>query len=169
MDGGKMISAEKESLLHRLDETRQTIEDLLPEIDPEKDIYPGWTIKQILAHITGWDDATIDALRAHGLGLPPSIPTIHSLDEYNRLTTSSRKDLTYNQILKEWRQTRQVLHDILEQLPDQRFLESIAVPWGRKTTITKLVNIFSHHEKEHAQDIIDWLKQPEKSLGKAGN
>jgi hypothetical protein len=46
-----MFSAEKETLLRSLDEIRQTNEELLPEIDPEKDIYPGCIIKHILAHI----------------------------------------------------------------------------------------------------------------------
>jgi len=162
-----MTAGDRDFLLNRLDETRLKIEELLPKIDPEKDIYPGWTLKLMLAHITGWDEATVDALRAHALGLPPSIPAIHSLDEYNSLTVSSRKDWTYDQTLKEWRQTRQILRDILEQLPEEKFIEPIAVPWGKKTTVTKLVNIFSQHEKEHAQDIIEWLQQPEKPLGKA--
>jgi hypothetical protein len=53
-------------------------------------------------------------------------------------------------------------------LPEEKFFEPIALPWGKETTVKKLVDIFSRHEKEHAQDIIEWLKQPEKPLGKAG-
>lgn len=163
-----MTAGERDILLHRLDEARRQIEELLPKIDPEVEIWQGWTIKQILAHITGWDDACIDALRAHELSCPPSIPAIHSLDKYNELTVSSRKDFTYDQILTEWRLTRQVLREIIVQLPEEKSFDPIAVPWGRKTPLTRLVDIFSHHEKEHAQEIREWLKQPEKSDGKAG-
>jgi hypothetical protein len=163
-----VTAGERVPLLHSLYETRHQIEELLPKIDPGKEIFPGWRIKQLLAHITGWDEATIDALRAHELGLSPSIPAIHSLNEYNNLTTSTRRDLSLDQVLVEWRQKRQVLLAILEQMPEERFLESIAVPWGERTTITRLVEIFSHHEKEHARDIIEWLKAPEKPLGKEG-
>ena len=156
------------SLLHRLEEARIKIEELLPEIDPENEVYPGWSIKHLLAHITGWDDISIDVLRSHAMGCPSLIPAIHSLDEYNELTVSSRQGLSYEQILNEWRLKRQVFREIIEQLPEEKFLEPVAVPWGRMETVTRLVNIFYHHEEEHAQDIKEWLKQPEKPLEKAG-
>jgi len=115
-------------LLHRMDETRSKIEELLLEIDPHKEIYPGWTIRDLLAHMTGWDDATIDSLRAHAVGRPLSISAIRSLDEYNALTVSSRRDLDYAHVLKEWRLTRQVLRTIIEQLPEAKFFSPIIVP-----------------------------------------
>ena len=155
-------------LLRHLNETHQAIEELLAVIDPIKEIYPGWTIKEILAHLSGWDDACIDALRMHELDHSPSTPAIHSLDKYNELSVFSRKGLTYDQILKEWRVTRKILCEIIEGLPEGKFLEPVAVPWGKKITVSKLLEIFIHHDKEHSMDIIEWLKKPEKPLGKAG-
>jgi hypothetical protein len=163
-----MDPVDRDSLLHRLEEARMKIEELLPKIDPEKEVYPGWSIKHLLAHITGWDNTSIDVLRSHAMGCPPSIPAIHSLDKYNELTVSSREGLTYRQTLNEWRLKRQVFREIIEQLPEEKFLEPVAVPWGRKISVTRLVDIFCHHEEEHAQDIKEWLKQPEKPLEKAG-
>jgi len=155
-------------LLHRMDKTRSKIEDLLQEIDPHKEIYPGWAIKDMLAHMTGWDDAIIDSLRAHVVNRPLSVPAIRSLDEYNALTVSSRKDLDYEHVLKEWRLTRQVLRTIIEQLPEDKFFSPVNVPWGKKSTVTNLVEMFHDHEEEHAQDILVWLKHPEKPLMKEG-
>jgi DinB superfamily len=163
-----MCYVDRNSLLHRLEEARVKIEELLPKIDPEKEVYPGWSIKHLLAHITGWDDASIDALRAHGMGCLPSFLAIHGLDKYNELTVSSCADLTYEQIRNEWRLKRHVLREITEQLPEEKLLEPLAVPWGKKTTVARLVDIFCHHEEEHARDINEWLKQPEKPLEKAG-
>lgn len=34
-------------------------------LDLHVEIYPGWTLKEVLAHITGWDDAAIASLHAH--------------------------------------------------------------------------------------------------------
>ena len=156
-------------LLHRLDETRSRIEELLLKVDAGKEIYPGWTIKELLAHMTGWDDATIDSLRAHVIGRPPSVPAIRSLDEYNKLTVSTRKDLDYERVLKEWRLTRQVLRTIIDQMPDDKFFEPLVVPWGDKATVTYLVDMFRNHEEEHALDVAKWLDRPEIVLGKKGN
>jgi hypothetical protein len=164
-----MSEAERQFLLHRLDETRATIEEILPNIDPNKQIYPGWTIKDMLAHMTGWDDATIDSLRAHVIGRPPSVEAIRSMDEYNEHTVSSRQDLNYDHILREWRLTRQVLRTVIEQMPEDKFLEPLIVPWGEKATVTFLVEMFRDHEDEHIQDIKKWMQHPDKPLEKEGN
>jgi hypothetical protein len=88
-----MATGERDILINHLDESRQKLEEL-PGINPSKHIYPGWTIKKLLVHFTGMDDACIDALRARELVRPTSIPTILSLDKYNEYTISSRNDLT---------------------------------------------------------------------------
>ncbi len=164
-----MPDSEREFLLHRLDETRQTIENILPALPKNNEIYPGWTIKEMLAHMTGWDDATIDSLRAHVVDRPPSVPAIRSLDEYNLGTVSSRNELDYEQVLKEWRLTRQVLRTIIEQMPADKFLQPLVVPWGEKTTVTFLVDMFREHEEEHIHDILEWAKEPAHPLSKSGN
>ena len=164
-----MTSADREFLLQRMDETRSKIETLLPKVDPDKEIYPGWTIKDLLAHMTGWDDATIDSLKAHVVDRPPSVAAIRSLDEYNDLTVTSRHDLNYEQVLKEWRLTRQVLRTIIEQISPDKFLEPLVVPWGNKTSVAFLVEMFRDHEEEHIRDIQEWAKDTTHPLGKAGN
>ena len=164
-----MPDKEREFLLHRLDETRDVIERILPTIDHSLEIYPGWTMKDMLAHMTGWDDATIDSLRAHVVDRPPSVAAIRSLDEYNDLTVNSRGDLDYDKVLKEWRLTRQVLRTIIEQMPADKFLEPLVVPWGEKTTVAFLVEMFRDHEEEHVHDILEWAKEPSHPLGKVGN
>ncbi len=164
-----MSGNERLSLLNRLDETREIIEKILPTIDKDKEIYPGWTIKHMLAHMTGWDDATINSLRAHVVNRPPSVPAIRSLDEYNAGTVSTRLDLDYDQVVREWRLTRQVLRTIIEQMPADKFLEPVIVPWGEKSTVAFLVDMFRDHEEEHIHDILEWAKKPDRPLEKAGN
>ena len=163
-----MLVPEYSYLLFRMDETRLMVEALLPEIDPNKEIYPGWTIRDLLAHMTGWDDATIDSLRSHITGCPPSIPTIHSLDDYNALTVSSRKELDFTQVLKEWRMTRNVLRTTIEQMPEDKFLSPLSVPWGGKATVTNLVELFHDHDEEHLRDIRAWLEHPDIPIKKEG-
>jgi hypothetical protein len=49
-----------------------------------------------------------------------------------------------------------------------KYFELITISWGGKTSVMKLVDIFSVHKEEHTQDIMKWLKQLKKPLGKAG-
>ena len=167
--GETMTLPDREFLLERLDQTRSKIEDLLPRVDSTKEIYPGWTIKDMLAHITGWDDATIDSLRAHTAGRHPLTPADQGIDEYNSRTVTSRIQLDYKHILDEWRLTRQVLRTIIEKMPDDKFVEPLIVPWGPKATVTFLVETFRDHEEEHAHDIREWLNHPDEPLTKKGN
>ena len=46
----------REELIQRLDKARAVLHDLLADIPPETEIYPGWTLRQFYAHLTGWDD-----------------------------------------------------------------------------------------------------------------
>lgn len=163
-----MSTPERGFLLHRLDETRQEIEELLPKIDPAKFIYPGWTIKEMLAHMTGWDDVLIDSLRAHLTGNPPALEAIRSINEYNDRTVAARAGLDYDHILKEWRLARQVLRTILEQMPDEKFSEPLPVPWGKPTSVAFLVEVFRDHEEEHARDIRRWLENPDRPIEENG-
>ena len=164
-----MTTGEREILIERLDETRLKIEEILPKIDPDLEIYPGWTIKQMLAHITGWDEVSLDSLRDHVAGRTPVVTANRGLDKFNARTVASRQDLDYTHILDEWRLTRKLLSTIVEAMPEEQFVEPLVTPWGMKGTVTYLINIFREHEEEHVQDIHEWLKQPDKPLGKAGN
>jgi hypothetical protein len=164
-----MTKADQQYLLARLDETRLRLEQLLPRIPHDKEIYPGWTIKDLLAHISGWDEASIDSLRAHVSGRLPGTPADRGIDEYNVRTVASRTDLDYEHVLKEWILTRQVLRSIVEQMSEDKFIQPLIVPWGGKGTVPSLVETFRDHEDEHARDISAWLQHPDKPLEKEGS
>jgi uncharacterized protein (DUF885 family) len=161
-----MTTSDRENLIGMLDEARRRMEELLPKIEPGTEVYPGWTIEHLIAHITGWDDAFIDVLQAHEQGRSPSLPAIHSLDQYNEQSVQSRRNLNYDQILRERQRKRQVLRELMMQMPDNKLHELVMVPWGNKITVQELVDIFSHHEKEHAQDIDELLSRSDKSPGR---
>jgi hypothetical protein len=164
-----MTGPDRTALIKQLDETRTKFEELLPRVDPGKEIYPGWTIKDILAHVSGWDDATIDSLRSHVAGRSPETPAKIGIDQYNLLSIQTRADADYEHVFNEWKLNRHILHTILEQMPEGKFNEPLIVPWGPLKTVGYLVDLFREHEEEHVQDIIEWLAHPERPLAKGGN
>jgi len=155
-------------LLHRLDEARSKIEKILPKIDPIKEIYPGWTIREVLVHMCGWDDATIVCLRAQVAGHSPATPADQGVDAYNNLILSSHQNQDFEHVIKEWKLTRQLLRTTIEHLPEQEYSNLVIVPWGEKISMTDLVEIFHDHEERHVQEIRAWLKDPENKLIKKG-
>ena len=59
---------EKAKLIQQLDEARAKMRAVLEGIDTRVEIYPTWTIKEVLAHIAGWDDVSASSLRLHAGG-----------------------------------------------------------------------------------------------------
>ncbi len=144
---------EKIRLIQQLDAARTKIQAVLVDIDQQMEIYPGWTIKHILAHITGWDDAVIASLRAHAGGDEPGTPATEGADAYNTESVATREALSYDRISREWELARDQLKAVLDEMPPEKFAEPLLFPWGETGTIAQVVGIFSHHEDEHAEEI----------------
>jgi hypothetical protein len=144
-------------LIIRMTDARSAIETLIPRIDPCGEIFPGWTLKDLLAHLTGWDEVVVLTLTSHLIGESQSIPPILNLNTYNARSVSSRKNLRFTDVYQEWQFIRSKLMSILEQFPQENLLDTIMVPWGGELTINSLVEIFIEHEQIHFNDLQTWL------------
>lgn len=160
--------AEAERLIRELDEARQETRAILATIDTEQEVYTGWTIRHFLAHLTGWDEATIASLRAHATGKEPGTPAYRGIDFYNQQSVDERIDLSYRQVLAECELAREDLKEIIRALPEGKFKESLVLPWGQTGTVNLLVGIMIHHEKEHAEEITKLLGIPSAAPNQSG-
>src|SRR3990170_3734748 len=97
-----MTVREKEHLIQQLDQARAKMRAVLADVDTQMEIYPGWNVKQVLAHIIGWEDVTITSLRAHLGGDEPAILAARSIDHYNAEFVATRETLSYDHVVKEW-------------------------------------------------------------------
>ena len=144
---------EKTRLIQQLDAARVKMRAELADIDQQVEIYPGWTIKHVLAHIAGWDDATIASLRAHAGGEEPGTPATEGIDAYNEASVATRDPLSYDRIAKEWELARDQLKAAIKDMPPEKFDEPLLFPWGETGTVAQIVGIFAHHENGHAEEI----------------
>jgi len=143
----------KTRLIQQLDEAREKMRAVLADIDIQMEIYPGWTIKHVLAHIAGWDDATSSSLRAHAGGDEPAAPAVRGIDFYNAQSVETREALDYDLIIKEWELAHNQLKAAINEMPLEKFKEPLLFPWGETGTVAQLVTIFASHEEEHAREI----------------
>lgn len=154
----------KTALIQRLDEARAGLESVLPRVDPAKQIYPNWTLKQMLDHIAGWDDAVIASLQAHVHGRSAGTPADRGIDYYNAQTVSTRESISFDHSLHEFQASRQVLKQTIQAMPEEKLTEPLIVPWGGRGTVSEIIEIFSGHEEEHTADVLRWLENPDKSI-----
>ena len=144
---------EKIRLIQQLDAAREKMLAVLADIDIQMEIYPGWAIKHVLAHITGWDDAAAAALRAHAGGDELGTPAARGIDVYNAQSVATREALSYDRIVKEWELARDQLKAAINEMPAEKFKEPLLFPWGPTGTVTQIIAIFASHEEEHAEEI----------------
>lgn len=140
-------------LIEALDRSRAAMRQVIIELDLEKAYYPGWTIQQILAHITGWDEAVTASLRAFLEGGDAAIASYRGIDDYNARSVETRGDLPYEHVRKEWELARDDLKAAIRDVPPDQFETEIVSPWGQRLSITRMVTVFIKHEMEHAEEL----------------
>jgi hypothetical protein len=85
----------RDQLIQELDDARARMQALISEIDSEIEVYSGWTVKELLAHITGWDDLVINTLNRHLTGAAPVMAVNRGIVFYNSTTVSEREGLDF--------------------------------------------------------------------------
>jgi hypothetical protein len=145
---------ERERLLERLDQARRAMQAVLTDVDTQREIYPQWTIKEILAHIGGWDEVATDALRAHAAGDTSPRLAVSGIDAQNAQMVACCEELTYEQVVGNWKLARRQLKAVLSEMPTERLGEAFPFPWGGKGNTARVVAILADHEKEHATEVL---------------
>ncbi len=151
-----------ETLINRLEASRAQMLAHLDEIDRNRKIYPLWTVREIIAHISGWDDATIGYIRAVVAGETPHTPAARGMDVYNAETVSTREGLDYDRIYREYITTRSVLLDLIRAMPEENITETFILPWGEAGSLVNMIDIFGPHEEVHAKDVGDIIAEANK-------
>jgi hypothetical protein len=144
---------EKTNLIQQLDVARGKLNAILDTISTQDEIYPEWTVKHLLAHLAGWDDAVLTALQAYIQDAEFKIPAYLGIDDYNAQSVETRKMLNLQQVRGEGEQVREQIKEALRAMPDDNFTKEYLFPWGERGTISELIGIFIHHETAHADEI----------------
>ena len=118
---------DKLQLIEKLDRARETMRKVVDLVDPNLEIYAGWTIKQLLAHITGWDNSTIACLEAHIADDAPVTSAASGIDYYNSQTVETRQFLDLDHVMREWEVTRERLKELILRMPGDKYEQPLVV------------------------------------------
>jgi hypothetical protein len=118
-----------------------------------------WRMKEVLDHITGWDDAVIASIRSVLAGEPPATPASRGVDYYNAQTISSRQTILYEVTQREWETSRLILLDLIRKMTEEQLHTRFIPPGGAQGTIEDLVEIFTEHEETHAKEIRETMEK----------
>lgn len=144
---------ERERIIAELDKSRERMRAVVARADTNQVIYPRWTMKEVLDHISGWDDAVILILKALISGTTEDMPSVRGINLYNAETVSTREALSYEHSLREWAASREAVKKLIREVPDEKMTVVFPFPWGGGGNVAEMLKIFYEHEEEHAEEI----------------
>jgi hypothetical protein len=142
-----------DDLIEQLEQARTKLNAALDKVAPRVEIYPTWKVKQVMDHITGWDELVYVTLQDYLQGEKPSLKVKGGIDHYNAESITARKEISLEQSHQQYDQARQKVIRILHQLPPEMMTRKFSAPWGGTCTVSSMVKIFISHELEHSKQI----------------
>jgi hypothetical protein len=161
---------DRAELISGLKEENERWLALLDQIDPARMDQPGvtgpWSVKDIVAHLTGWRRRTVARLQAECRGEPePPAPWpahLKSEDEINAWFYEANKGRSVGEVLDDSEQVFEALLAAIECLPE----DILRDPQGHLAWLEgqpfSASEFFAHFHEEHEPDIRAWLARVEK-------
>ena len=146
-------------LLGRLDAAWQDLIASYAGLPAARLIEPGvvgdWSIKDIVAHVTTWEDEALTHLPlVLAGGAPPRYAVQYGgLDAFNALMWERKRDLSLDEALRQRDETHRRLVDYLQGVPEAEF--------ARETRFRRRLRLDTYsHYPLHAAMIRDWRERP---------
>jgi hypothetical protein len=166
----------KSELLNWLQAEYRHWEAFLDRIGPERMEQPGvngdWSMKDIVAHLTGWQPRLIARLQAAQRGEPEPPPPwpahLQTDDDINAWIYESNRGRSVREVLDEAQRVFQQLLAVIEGLPEDVRIDQVR-QGGRVYHLVWLGDqrfpageFFDHFHDDHEPDIRAWLARVEK-------
>lgn len=162
----------KLDLLNGLIEKNQQWQALLEAIGLERMEQPGvngdWSMKDMIAHLNGWNRRLANELQAAQRGEPQPPPPwpahLQAESEINDWIYASNRARTAQAVLDEAREINQQIMDIMKTLPDDARVELVEpdnyLVWIGNQRYPP-GEFYDHFSDEHEQDVRAWLARTE--------
>jgi hypothetical protein len=159
----------KNQLLAELNQENADWQALLDEIGEanmtQPEVAGGWSIKDIVAHITGWRRRTVSRFQAalnHETDYTTPWPKeLQDDDEINAWIYESNRDRPLADVLSDSREVFQQLVDAIHAFSDDELQDPQRIEWLQGEPLSGKF-VFSHFHEEHEPDMRAWLDRVRK-------
>jgi len=149
---------DRQQLLKRLDEAWEAFKDSyagLPDADLlEPGVIKAWSIRDIIAHVTTWEEETLTCLSAILEGRRPlRYSTMYGgIDAFNALMTARKKDRSLEEVLTQQDAVHRRVVGLLERVPEKQLA-------GESRFRRRLRLDTYGHYRHHADAIRRWRER----------
>jgi hypothetical protein len=148
----------KEQLLKKLDAAWRDFNESFAGLSEPQVLEPGvtgrWSVKDIIAHVTWWDEEAIKHLPVILKGVRPPRYSVKygGIDAFNAMMTDRKKDLSLADVLRERDETHSRLIAYIKTLPEEQFTT--------ETRVRRRIRLdcYSHYPI-HAKAIRKWRER----------
>ena len=120
----------------------------------EPGVVDDWSVKDILAHVTTWEEEALTYLPLIvGGGKPPRYSVQYGgIDAFNALRTAQKRTLSLSEVLRQLDETHRKLVDYIGSVPHEQFTRE--TPFRHRLRL----DTYSHYPL-HARMIAQWREQ----------
>jgi hypothetical protein len=154
----------KTQLLTELNNENASWQALLDDIGEanmtQPEVAGGWSIKDIVAHLTEWRRRTVKRFQAalnHEPDVTPPWPSeLQEDDEINAWIYEANRDRPLADVLSDSREVIQQLVDAIDAFSDDELQDPQRFAWLEGEPLSGKF-VFSHFHEEHEPDMRAWL------------
>lgn len=150
----------RDEIYDRLDQSRERMLVILEQLPDEAlqtpGVMDGWTIADILDHLTAWESELVTALMRINQGKKPTrlLTAYADVDGYNAKRHEETQGRDLDRIFEDYMGVRVQLEEWLTEFSDRQLNDPNRYPWTEKKALWEIVaeNTFGH-EEEHLPEI----------------
>lgn len=152
------MSAEaKQTLFEGMDERRQRALAIVEQAGPDRVVHldTGWTVKDLVAHLTLWERVSLETLLHANRGEHYFVEGLaDGLDAFNNADRERCLSFSMEQVMADWADIREQLKQALADIPDDSWETPIKTIWSREPIPpAQLAKGMGIHEKHHISEI----------------
>lgn len=154
----------KEQILTEAIVARREVLDVasaLLKADEDTVVLGEWTVKDILAHLVGWDHANLEGIEAILAGRLPAFYAHYDPDWriFNAGLVNKHRRASLAEGIAAAEESHRDLLAVADEVPAVEFSQDHGVrsPRGRRVTIAMLLSAEAGDERKHAQQIRDFI------------
>jgi len=144
-----------ERLAFKREELLMSVEGLSQTGWTTSEVSPGWTAKDVLAHIAAWETRVAvhfpDLLTDDGM----HILSVEA-EAFNAEQVALRRERSPRELLQELADSRRCILEALTAANDDDLVKPRAVPWGQITIERWALQEIYEHDSEHAAQLRAW-------------
>jgi len=153
---------DKAQTLQQLDGEHKKLREAVSGLDNkqlDQTWYDQWSVKQIIAHVLGWEREMTGALERIARGERPTLEGVDysDSDAWNAKFAHEWGPIQANTVLAAWDQAHVVFAKAAQSVPADRYGTKED---GSPTTVSRLIETTGYgHYQEHLGPILEWRNQ----------